>query len=98
MPAMGRPCGCTPSAASSATAPGIRPSPHALSIAPERGSRTTTDRPARWAWSAAASPTGPPPATTTSYIGRHPRGERREGGVLGPDPDGEEAGVEDGED
>ena len=69
MPAIACPCGSTPSSASSATAPGISPSPHALSIGPARGSRTTTSSPARAACRAVARPTGPPPATTRSRIG-----------------------------
>src|SRR6478736_10256556 len=106
MPESGRPWGCTPRPASSATAPGISPSPHALSIGPVRGSRTTTESPARWACRAAARPTGPPPATTRSCTGGlRPRlGGRvgsREGGerrVLHPDAYDEQRGVEDGED
>src|SRR3954466_11058344 len=97
MPARGRPAGSTPSAARSATAPGISPSPQALSTGPGRGSRTSTSSPARAAYRAVARPTGPPPATTRSRTGG--RGlEGGQSGVLDPDPHGEQHGVEHGED
>src|SRR5687767_11382911 len=103
MPAIRCPAGSTPSAARSATAPGISPSPQALSIGAGRGSRTTTSSPARAAYNAVARPTGPPPATTRSTGSgiddrRSVPGQRRQGGVLNPDADRQQPGVEDGED
>src|SRR3954465_111901 len=100
MPVSGRPWGRTPSPASAATAAGISPSPQALSITPSRRSRTSTSRPARAAYSAAARPTGPPPATTrsrTDDLRPAGPGQRGQGGVLDAQPDPEQEGVRDGE-
>src|SRR3954454_16014759 len=97
MPASRCPGGSTPRAARPATAPGISPSPQALSTGPGRGSRTSTSRPARAAYSAVTSPTGPPPATTRSRTGRL-AGEGGQGGVLDPDPHAEQDRVEHRED
>src|SRR6478609_8394543 len=93
MPVMGCPSSGTPSPVSAATAPGISPSPQALSMTPSRGSTTPTSRPARAAYRAVASPTGPPPATSRSRIDE-PAGEGAERGVLRPDPHGQQDGVE----
>src|SRR3954453_20557832 len=86
----------TPSFRSSATAAGIRPSPHALSITPCLGSRTTTSSPERAAYNAVASPNGPPPAPPRTRMqarggrlwGR--RGRRR---VQSAEPEGQQQGV-----
>src|SRR3954464_6304267 len=93
MPVTGWPVGGAPGAVSAATAPGISPSPHALSMTPPRGSTTATSRPARTAYMATARPTGPPPATSRSRIDE-PVGQCPERGVLDPDPDREQGGVE----
>ena len=86
IPVSGWPSGRTPSRSSASTAPGMRPSPHALSTGPDRGSTTTTSYPARVASIAAASPTGPPPTTSTSVsrvAGDAPAGRRGARRVLG---------------
>src|SRR3954447_10019826 len=83
------------SSARAVTAPGINPSPQALSTGPGRGSRSSTSRPARAAYKAVAIPTGPPPATTRSGTSRLLEG--RQSGVLHPDPDRQQHGVEDRE-
>src|SRR5690625_1342896 len=74
------------------------PPPHASSTTPSRGSRTTTDIPAATAWSAVASPAGPPPATTRSIATSAPRCGVRERPVLRPDPHGEQRSGGGGED
>src|SRR4051794_27586341 len=87
------PAGSTPRRSSKGTAPGIRPSPHALSITPSRGSTTTTLRPASRASIAEASPTGPPPTTMTSTSD-----ELTQRPILGGDAEAQQQhGVQDGE-
>ena len=61
-----RATGRGPSSCSSATARGVRPSPHALSRGNVAESITSTSRPPRAAQAAAADPAGPAPTTTTS--------------------------------
>ena len=68
----------------------MSPSPHALSIAPSRGSTTMTSSPASRASIAAASPTGPPPDDEDLGLAtRRPRHQPRgfERAVLGRDPE-----------
>src|SRR4249919_4004288 len=66
MPRNGSPAGDTPRSAKAATPGGITPSPQALSIGACLGSKTVTSRPRRAAYSAVASPAGPPPTTIRS--------------------------------
>src|SRR3984885_3714223 len=70
MPRKGIPAGSTPSDTSSAKPPGIRPSPHALSIGSFLGSATITESPCWRAFIAEARPAGPPPtiSRSASYV------------------------------
>ena len=60
--------GPRPSSCNSATARGVRPSPHVLSRGNVAASITSTSRPSRAAQAAAADPAGPAPTTTTSTV------------------------------
>src|ERR1700733_2289011 len=95
MPRKGIPAGSTPSDTSSAKPPGIRPSPHALSIGSFLGSATITESPCWRAFIAEARPAGPPPTISRSASYVICAAPRRSGrrvvrvaqcGVLDPDP------------